>query len=57
MEGLLAYSDRHYQRLERLLQKSYLIDYTLHRIQRLPSVVVQQGNEAKTTKKKNLKLK
>ncbi|KAG5188335.1 hypothetical protein JKP88DRAFT_267609 [Tribonema minus] len=29
LEALLPYSERHYQRLDRLLQSTYLVDYTL----------------------------
>eukprot|EP01117_Protostelium_nocturnum_P020075 TRINITY_DN887_c0_g2_i1.p1 TRINITY_DN887_c0_g2~~TRINITY_DN887_c0_g2_i1.p1 ORF type:complete len:845 (-),score=185.07 TRINITY_DN887_c0_g2_i1:138-2672(-) len=35
VEGLLPYTERHFQRSQTLLQKSYLIDYTLQRMDSL----------------------
>lgn len=32
LEGLIPYTERHFQRLDKLLQRSYLIDYTLQRM-------------------------
>ncbi|CAG8598181.1 18045_t:CDS:10 [Acaulospora morrowiae] len=30
LDGLLPYTERHYQRLDRMLTDSYIVDYTLH---------------------------
>ncbi|RHZ70853.1 hypothetical protein Glove_265g17 [Diversispora epigaea] len=30
LDGMLPYAERHYQRLDRMLTDSYIIDYTLH---------------------------
>jgi U3 small nucleolar RNA-associated protein 13 len=32
LEGILPYSDRHFQRIDKLLQKSFIIDFTLQKI-------------------------
>lgn len=37
VEGLLPYSERHFQRYDRLIQKSYLLDYM---IQRMNSIIL-----------------
>jgi len=33
LEGLIPYTDRHLNRMDRLLQKSYILDYTLQAMQ------------------------
>ncbi len=39
LDGLIAYSERHFQRMERLLQKSFVVDFTILSMQkRLPDV-------------------
>ncbi|ETV94253.1 hypothetical protein H310_11928 [Aphanomyces invadans] len=60
LDGLIAYTERHFQRMERMLQKSYLVDFTIVSMQKLlPSVddnrataaideVVQHGDEPTT---------
>jgi len=32
LEGILPYSDRHFQRIDKLIQKSFIIDFTLQKI-------------------------
>ncbi|KAF0696149.1 Aste57867_13065 [Aphanomyces stellatus] len=35
LEALIAYTERHFQRMERMLQKSYLVDFTIVSMQKL----------------------
>ncbi|CAG8464371.1 1252_t:CDS:10 [Acaulospora colombiana] len=42
LDGLLPYTERHYQRLDRMLTDSYIIDYTLHAMDLLDPI---GGNE------------
>jgi len=39
LEILIVYSERHFQRVDKLLQKSFLIDYTLQQISLTPNCI------------------
>lgn len=41
---MLPYAERHYQRLDRMLTDSYIIDYTLHAMDLL-NPINENGNE------------
>jgi U3 small nucleolar RNA-associated protein 13 len=42
MEGIIPYTERHFQRLDRLLQRSFLLDYTLQRMEAHKEVVYDE---------------
>ncbi|OQS02355.1 U3 small nucleolar RNA-associated protein [Thraustotheca clavata] len=45
LEGLIAYTERHFQRMERMLQKSYLVDFTIVSMQKLLPAIEQEDNK------------
>ncbi|KAH9115565.1 hypothetical protein AeMF1_010380 [Aphanomyces euteiches] len=54
LEGLIAYTERHFQRMERMLQKSYLVDFTIVSMRKmLPQGDAEQEDE--TTSKRKLR--
>ena len=46
LDAIIAYSERHFSRLDRLVQKSYLVDYTITSMQRLiPAEATDQDTD------------
>lgn len=44
LDALIAYSDRHFQRIDRMLQKSYLVDFSVVSMKNLLPVDSEDGN-------------
>ncbi len=53
LEGILPYTDRHFQRLDKLIQKSFIIDFTLQKID--PTLEEAEVTEKSSKKRKTLK--
>ncbi|OQS00858.1 U3 small nucleolar RNA-associated protein [Achlya hypogyna] len=47
LDGLIAFSERHFQRMERMLQKSYLVDFTIVSMQKLLPTVEADETSSK----------
>eukprot|EP01114_Cavostelium_apophysatum_P021718 TRINITY_DN7651_c0_g1_i2.p1 TRINITY_DN7651_c0_g1~~TRINITY_DN7651_c0_g1_i2.p1 ORF type:complete len:878 (-),score=259.44 TRINITY_DN7651_c0_g1_i2:6-2639(-) len=45
LEGILPYTERHFQRVDRLLQRSFIIDYTLRRMSPLLLGIKEEEKE------------
>lgn len=46
LQALIPYSTRHFQRLDKLLQASYILDYTLQNMNLLPELAPEKEEEA-----------
>ncbi|KAE9033537.1 hypothetical protein PR002_g8621 [Phytophthora rubi] len=49
VEALIAYSDRHFQRIDRMLQKSYLVDFSIVTMKSLLPVGESESVNEKTS--------
>jgi len=49
IEGLIPYTERHFQRIDKLLQKSYIIDYTLQMLGPVPTRELEASTESNST--------
>jgi len=57
LESLIPYSDRHFQRIDKMLQKTYLIDYTISSINPAANtLLVDESNQPTKIKSNNQKL-
>ncbi|KAF2073848.1 hypothetical protein CYY_004844 [Polysphondylium violaceum] len=57
LESLIPYSDRHFQRIDKMLQKTYLIDYTISSINPAANtLLVDELNQPVKIKSNNQKL-
>lgn len=52
LHALIPYSSRHFQRLDKLLQASYILDYTLQNMNLLPDIAPQVAEEETQTSTK-----
>lgn len=52
LEALIPYSTRHFQRLDKLLQASYILDYTLQNMNLLPEIAPVKEEEQNHTQVK-----
>lgn len=53
LDGLIAYTERHFERLDRLAQKSYLVDYSIVAMRRLlPEALTDEEEDSPVSKRK-----
>jgi hypothetical protein len=46
---MIPYTERHFQRVDKLLQKSFIVDYTLHRMDKLKNKRGEDDDEELAT--------